>query len=115
MATNLDAKTIDQLQEVGKLNGLEKTIISDGNTTRKVSIDTIVGYAANKLANSSSKTNVLATGQSIFFVPEGNEVPVIERTPGSFYLEETRQTSIRSQVNIPTSITVSNSLGLRRI
>lgn len=119
--TGLDAKTIDQLQEAGKLNGLEKTIISDGTTTRKVSIDTIVGYTANRLAKEPTNTSINPSigstlkEQCIFFVPEGNTVPVVERAPGSFYLEETRQTSIRTQISLPTSVSVSKSLGLRRV
>lgn len=121
IAIGIDSKTIDQLQEIGKITGLEKTVISDGTDTRKVTIDTIVGYAAGVLANTPSNTSSIpSTGtslrsQCIFFVPEGKEVPVVERTPGSFYLEETRQTSIRTKVNLPTSVTVSKSLGLRRV
>lgn len=115
---SLDAKTIDQLQELGKLNGLEKTIISDGTTTSKVTIDTIIGYAASLLAGTPTNVSSISTslnGQSLFFVPEGCEVPVVERAPGSFYLEETRQTSIRTQISLPTSVSVSKSLGLRRV
>lgn len=122
IAIGIDSKTIDQLQELGKITGLEKTVISDGTDTRKVTIDTIVGYAAGVLANTPSNTSssIPNTGtslrsQCIFFVPEGKEIPVVERAPGSFYLEETRQTSIRTKVNLPTSVTVSKSLGLRRV
>ena len=43
IAIGIDSKTIDQLQELGKITGLEKTVISDGTDTRKVTIDTIVG------------------------------------------------------------------------
>ena len=118
---NITAKTIDDLQELGKLTGMEKTIVSNGNDTRKVTIDTIVGYAAGVLArtpNSSSTspgTGTNLNGQCIFFVPEGSEVPISERTPGSFYIEEQSQISIRSKVSIPTSVSVSHSLGLRRV
>ena len=49
--SSLDAKTIDELQELGKLSGTEKTIVSTGTESRKVSIDTIIGYAARILAN----------------------------------------------------------------
>lgn len=118
--TSLDAKTIDQLQELGKLNGLEKTIVSDGTTTRKVTIDTIIGYAASVLAGTPSSVSNPSVGSSlkgqcVFFVPQGSEVPVVERAPGSFYLEETRQTSIRTQISLPTSVSVSKNLGLRRV
>lgn len=121
ISTGLDAKTIDQLQELGKLTGLEKTVVSDGSDTRKVTIDTIVGYAAGVLAgtpsntSSGSNTGVSLKGQCLFFVPKGETVDVSERSPGCFYLEETNQTSIRTQINLPTSVTVSQSLGLRRV
>lgn len=122
MATlsSFDAKTIDELQELGKLTGLEKTIVSNGIETRKVSMDTIIGYAASILAKSSNNSSIPSSpiingGQSIVFIPEGQEISISERTPGCFYLEERRQTSIRTKINVPTSVTVSKNLGLRRI
>ena len=115
--SSLDSKTIDQLQELGKLSGTEKTIISNGIESKKVSIDTILGYIASRLSNipASSYVPGISGGQSIVFIPEGEEVPVSERTPGSFYLEEVKQTSIRTKINIPTSVNVSKTLGLRRV
>lgn len=114
----LDAKTIDELKELAKLTGVEKTIVSDGKESRKVSIDTIVGYTANKLAGVSGSPSVnpgLSGGNSITFIPEGEKIPVNERAPGSFYLEESRQVSIRTKINVPTSVKVSANLGLRRV
>ena len=117
--TSFDTKTIDQLQELGKLTGKEKTIVSDGKDTRKVSIDTIIGYAAGILAETPSGSSIPSTGniggQCITVIPEGQSLSVSERSPGSFYLEQRRQTSIRTKVSIPTSVTVSKSLGLRRV
>jgi hypothetical protein len=113
-----DAKTIDELQELGKLSGTEKLIISNGVESKKVSVDTLVGYTAGRMNNVPKATSGGAMGygaQSIVFVPEGEEVPVYERTPGCFYLEETKQTSIRTRVNTPTSVVVSKNLGLRRV
>jgi hypothetical protein len=49
------------------------------------------------------------------FIPEGEEIDLTERTPGCFYLEETRQTSIRSKITAPTSVKVSSTLALRRV
>lgn len=120
MAINsIEAKTIDDLREVGKLYGTEKTIISDGTETKKVSIDTIVGYTARMLNGtpiaSSLPGQTSNTGSGIVFIPEGESIPVNERTPGCFYLEEKNQTSIRTEINIPTSVIVSKSLGLRRV
>lgn len=114
----INAKTIDELKELGKLTGLEKTIVSTGNDSKKVTIDTIVGYTASVLAGNNISTipntgNI--NGHCLTFVPEGNEIPVSERTSGSFYLEERRQTSIRSKVSMPTSVSVSKNLGLRRV
>ena len=117
--SSLDAKTIDELRELGKLYGNEKTIVSDGTDTRKVSIDTIIGYAASRIANVpvASSTNVpnMSGSQNITFIPEGKEVPINERVPGSFYLEERSQTSIRTNISAPASMVVSKSLGLRRV
>ena len=115
--TSLDAKTIDELQELGKLLGSEKTIISNGTDTKKVSIDTIIGYAASRLTGISPSVinSSIYGGQCLVFIPEGQEVSVSERTPGCFYLEETKQTSIRTQLNIPSSVKVSINLGLRRL
>ena len=116
MASVLDAKTIDELKELTKLNGTEKTIVSNGSDTRKVSIDTFIGYAANRLAGlPTSTTPGLVSGQGITFIPEGKDIPVNERIPGSFYLEESRQVSIRTKINVPASVKVSASLGLRRV
>ena len=122
MATSIifESKTIDELQELGKLSGMEMTIISNGEQTRKVSIDTIIGYAASILANQTQPVlmslSPSRTGSGcIVAVPEGEEIPISQRTPGTFYLEETRQTSIRTQISVPTSVKVSGSLGLRRL
>lgn len=119
VSTPFDAKTIDELQELGKLSGLEMTVVSyDGEQTRKVSIDTIIGYAASILANNTQSIMSLrpaSFGSSIIFIPEGEDISISERTPGCFYLEERRQTSIRTKINIPTSVKVSSSLGLRRV
>ena len=114
--SSLEAKTIDELQELGKLSGTEKTIVSNGNESRKVSIDTIIGYAASRLSNTPMSSSMPGiSGQSIVFIPEGEEIPISERTPGCFYLEEVKQTSLRTKINIPTSVVVSKSLGLRRV
>lgn len=120
VSTLLDAKTIDELKELGKLTGSEMTIVSyDEEQTRKVSIDTIIGYAASILANTSpafmSLNPNVSVGSSIKIIPDGEKIDVSERSPETFYLEETRQTSIRTKINIPTSIKVSSSLGLRRV
>ncbi len=123
MATSLpfESKLIDELQELGKLSGAEMTIVSyNGEQTRKVSIDTIIGYAASILANSPATMSLSPGssrlgGQCIIFVPQGDEVPISERIPDCYYLEERKQTSIRSQINVPTSVKVSSSLGLRRV
>ena len=114
----LNAKTIDELQELGKLSGLEKTIVSTGKDTRKVSIDTIVGYAARSLSDAGSSVSSPSNNNSggcIVFIPKGEQISVNERTPGCFYLEEKHQTSIRTKINIPTSVVVSKTLGLRRV
>ena len=121
VVSQFDAKTIDDLQELGKLTGSEKTIISyNGEETRKVTIDTIVGYAAALLNNTQPSTMSLRPTQMVYggqiiFIADGEEIPLNERTPGSFYLEETKQTSIRTQINIPTSVRVSKTLGLKRV
>lgn len=111
-----DAKTIDQLQELGKLSGSEKFIVSNGTETKKVSLNTIAGYTAG-MVNGTQKTpgSVGLYNQSVIFVPEGEEIPIIERTPGCFYLEETKQVSIRTKINVPTSVKVSQNLGLKRV
>lgn len=115
----LNTKNIDDLQELGKLTGSEMTLVSYENDTRKVAIDTIIGYAASILANTNPKMMSLNRPSSnspcIVFVPSGEQISVNERTPGCFYLEESNQTSIRTQINIPTSVKVSASLGLRRL
>lgn len=121
VVSQFDAKTIDDLQELGKLTGSEKTIISyNGEETRKVTIDTIVGYAAALLnagqpATMSLRPTQMVYGGQLIFIADGEEIPLNERTPGSFYLEETKQTSIRTQINIPTSVRVSKTLGLKRV
>ena len=117
IVSGLDAKTIDQLQELGKLTGSEKTIVSNGTETRKVSMDTILGYAASRLSNIPASAGSISnpSGSGIVYIPEGEKIDISERTPGTFYLEETKQTSIRTKVNIPTSVTVSKNLGLKRV
>ena len=117
--TTLGTKTIDELQELAKLSGLEKTIVAYNNETRKISIDTIAGYIASILVNASPSSVSYSPSnrfsQSIIFIPEGESLESSERSPGCFYLEETKQTSIRTQMNIPTSVKVSSSLGLKRV
>lgn len=120
-----ESKTIDELQELGKLSGSEKTIISTNNDTKKVSIDTIVGYATNLIAQQMGGQSASVTslpvivnpsdGKCIVVVPEGESIPANQRTPGTIYFEKEKQTSIRTKINIPTSVTVSSTLGLRRI
>ena len=119
-STVFESKLIDELQELGKLSGIEMTVVSNGEQTRKVSIDTIIGYAASILSNQAvpatmSLKNNSTSGGCIVLVPEGEEIPVIQRTPGCFYLEETKQTSIRTKINMPTTVKVGSSLGLRRV
>lgn len=116
--TSLDAKTIDELQELGKLNGSEKLIVSvNEEDTRKIAIDTLVGYAAALLSGLSPSAieATLGSGQCITFIKSGEEIPINRRIPGCFYLEEQKQSSIRTQINLPTSVKVSSTLGLRRV
>lgn len=122
---SIEAKTIDDLQEIGKLSGMEKTIISVDQDTKKVSIDTIVGYAANLIAKnmsgaSANPTSVIITpsnssGGCIIIIPEGTEIPINLRTPGTIYFERAHQSSIRTKINVPTSVVVSGNLGLKRV
>lgn len=115
--SSLDAKTIDELKELRKLTGLEMTIVSTSEGSKKVSIDTIIGFGSKLIDPNRtiiSDPNGL-TGQCIIFVPEGEEISVSERTPGCFYLEEAKQTSVRTKINVPTSVIVSKTLGLRRV
>lgn len=121
----IQAKSIDDLQEVGKLTGTEKTIISIENDTKKVSIDTIVGYAANLVAQSMSGAQVApvmmapsfgsSSGNCIIVIQEGEEIPVNLRIPGTIYFERTHQSSIRTKINVPTSVVVSGNLALKRV
>lgn len=118
----IDAKTIDELQELGKLTGLEKTIVSDGYTTKKLSIDTILGFINSRLNLSGGISPISdvtpttsSTSNGIVFIPQGEEIPVYQRTPGYFYLEEKRQTSIRSEISLPSSVTVNGNFGLKRV
>ena len=118
--STLSTKTIDELQELGKLTGLEKTIVAYNEETRKVTIDTIAGYIASILGNATPALMSLTPNrnnnyQSIIFIPEGETIDISERSPGCFYLEETKQSSIRTQMSIPTSVKVSSSLGLKRV
>lgn len=119
VSTPFEAKLIDELQELGKLSGTEMTVVSyNGEETRKVSIDTIIGYAASILQIAPASFSLRPTasaGGSLVAIPEGEEIPVSQRTPGCFYLEEKKQASIRTQINIPTSVKVSSSLGLKRV
>lgn len=110
-----DAKTIDQLQELGKLDGTEKTVVSTGSNTRKVSINTILGYIASRVSGKTINLPETSFGSGITFIPKGESIPINERTPGAFYLEETNQSSIRTQISVPASIKVSSNLGLRRV
>lgn len=123
---SFESKTIDELQEIGKLSGSEKTIISIDQDTKKVSIDTIVGYAANLIAQNMSGSNATtptafimsssnSSGGCIIIVPEGTEIPINLRSPGTIYLERTHQSSIRTKINVPTSVVVSGNLGLKRV
>lgn len=117
---DLNAKTIDELQELDKLTGREMTIVSvNGNESKKVPIDAIVGYTASRINGISpsaiSNGTTDSNGGSIVIIPEGEEIPISQRTPNTFYLEQTKQTSIRTKVNVPTSVVVSKSLGLKRV
>ena len=120
IGSEFNAKTIDELQELGKLTGSEMTVVSyNGTETKKVSMDTIIGYAAS-IINNISPSLMMSFGSSkggecIIVIPEGEEIPISQRTPGCFYLEQTKQTSIRSKVNVPTSVVVSKSLALKRV
>lgn len=114
------SKTIDQLQELGKLSGDEKFVVSvNEEDTRKISLDTIVGYAASILSGGSSAAYPvgygLNFGGTISYIKNGESLDISERSPGCFYLEEKNQTSIRTQISLPTSAKVSSSLGLRRV
>ena len=114
----IDSKTIDDLQELGKLTGSEKTIVSNGVDTKKVSMDTIVGYTVSRLNGTTVPTSLPGSsysGNGVIFIPEGEEIAINNRTPGCFYLEETKQTSIRAQVSLPMSIKVNGNLGLIRV
>jgi hypothetical protein len=120
IGSEFNAKTIDELQELGKLTGSEMAIVSyNGTETKKVSIDTIIGFAASMINNISPATAMALTGSRggdcITVIPEGEEIPISQRTPGCFYLEQTKQTSIRTKVNVPTSVVVGKSLALKRV
>lgn len=119
MAVAFTSKTIDQLQELGKLNGDEKFVVSvNEEYTRKISLDTIVGYAAALLSGNAGASPVgfgLNYGGTIIYIEDGKIIDISERSPGCFYLEERKQNSIRTQISLPTSVTVSSNLGLKRV
>ncbi len=119
----LDVKDINDLNIISKISGNDMLLVIKDGKAYRITVDTIVGYTAGNLNGvtpsepSSSPSTQASVNQDrdIVFIENGKEIPVNKRAPGSFYLEERSQHSVRAQINLPISVTVSKQLGLKRV
>lgn len=107
----INSKQISELKELAKLSGKEVMLIDNGNNnTKKVTVDTLLGYIRDQILSGGSTTS---TGTSIEIIPEGEELDPESRKEGQFYLNVLSEKDIIESTLIPTSIVVSPSMGLK--
>lgn len=113
----LDVKDINDLEEIGKVQGKNYLLIVQNEKSKRVSLDTIAGYMAGVINVVPGSVGTLFSdeGGNVLVIPKGESIPVNRRVPGNFYIEEANQVSIRSQINLPISVGISRQLGLKRV
>lgn len=83
-------KDIHELEDVSSLSGKEEIIVDDGEVTRKMSLDALLGFFTQRISGDTSDSidvGSLATASCIHVIPYGEDIPVERRIKGHYYIQ----------------------------
>ena len=107
-------KRIQELNQLPKLTGQEEILIENGGEyTYKTTVDSLLGYIANRINEGTIPPSVYES-TNIIVIPEGETIPVASRVEGNFYIEVMKKSNVYGSGGI-TNIKVSPNMGLRLV
>lgn len=107
-------KRITELEQLKKLSGLELMLIDDGVTAKKVSVDTLLGYIAKEI-NSGTISEDLFSSCNIIEIPVGEDIPVVSRIDGNYYLRTCEVKDAQIAAGMDTTIVVGPNMALKLV
>lgn len=112
--TSSGNKRIIELDPLNKLSGKELMLIdyAEGETTMKVTVDTLLGYIADQINKGTIPEGVYSSS-SIIEIPVGSDIPVASRVDGNFYLRTCELHEAQIAAGIDSTIVVSPNMALK--
>lgn len=86
-----ETKRIEELVSLAKLNGKEELLIDNGDTTLKVTVDTLLGYIRDQINSASGGGTGGVTPSNpepiLHFISSGSDdIPSESRPEGHYYI-----------------------------
>lgn len=92
--TNSDSKRIQELTELAKLTGKEEMLIDNGDTTLKVTVDTLLGYIRNRITSVAEQSSDQMSTSYLHVIHE--KVPAESRPAGHYYIRVESESALNN-------------------
>ena len=108
-------KRITELYQLNKLTGSEEILIDNGgDDTYKVTVDTLLGYIANRINQGTIPPSVYES-TNIIVIEKGENIPIPSRVEGNFYLRVCDVKEAHVSAGLNKNIRVSPNMALKLI
>lgn len=108
------SKRITELQALNKLTGREEILVDNGDTTLRVTVDSLLGYIANQI-NAGDYPEQMTNASAVVVIDEGEELPAISRIDGNVYYRVVSTKEAKLNAGLTSRIKVSPNMGLKII
>lgn len=106
-------KQLSELEILAKLTGKEWMLVDNNELSLKVTVDTLLGYIAKEINRGTISEGAFTASSNIIRIPVGEDLPLVSRQDGNFYLRECDSHNAQISAGIPTNIRVSPNMGLK--
>lgn len=111
----LDTKQIKELNSLAKLNGKEELIIDNGDSTLKITVDTLLGYIRDQINNGTSSSSSSLASTIHFISKDQQNIPASARPENHYYIRVVESSEANISTGLPKLIKVSPNMQLRMI
>lgn len=111
---DFSSKRITELDLLNKLKGTEEMLIDNGETTLKVTVDSLLGYIAKEI-NAGTFPSQITDSTTVVIIPEGESLPAVSRIEGNIYYRISSTSDAKLVGGSTTRLKVSPNMGLRII
>lgn len=111
---SFETKQIHELTALAKLKGTEELVIDNGDSSLKVTVDTLLGYIRDQI-NGGSAGSSTGGNTGIHFLDVGEDLPAESRIKDHFYIRAVSVKEAQIASGLPRLIKVSPNMQLRMV